>query len=380
VKQLNATILITLEIIMTILPRLLIVFFILTLPFVHASEELSAVVIGSGSPKFNTERSGPSVLISYQNHYFLLDMGNGTQAQLNKIGVKIKQLDGLFFTHHHLDHNEEFAPILIRSLLANKEVTILGPKQTQSFYEGLITLYNDDINYRLAKSQRTLESAKMKIHLENLEGGESLNLYGVNITVAKVNHTIDALSYRFDAGGRSIVVSGDLTYSKALSQLAKNADYLLMDSGGTIKSSGKKQRKGQLKTSEGSAKKKISAHVNLDESSRMAVEAKVKTLILTHFTQGIIDEEKTKNVIAKHYSGTVLFAKDFMRIPVETTISKKGVSMTQERLAPLPRRVMFMDKDKDRRISQEEAKNRIKKRFNLLDKNQDGYVIESELR
>ncbi len=44
-------------------------------------------------------------------------MGNGTQANLNKLGVNIRKLSALFFTHHHLDHNEEFVPIFIRSLL-----------------------------------------------------------------------------------------------------------------------------------------------------------------------------------------------------------------------------------------------------------------------
>ena len=50
-----------------------------------------------------------------------------------------------------------------------------------------------------------------------------------------MNHTIATAAYRFDAGGRSIVVSGDLTYSALLSKLAKGADYLIIDSGGTIK-------------------------------------------------------------------------------------------------------------------------------------------------
>ena len=77
--------------------------------FSQSQNELTATIIGSGSPKYNTERAGPSVLISYKNTNILVDMGNGTQGNLDKLQVKNKDLDALLFTHHHLDHNEEIS-------------------------------------------------------------------------------------------------------------------------------------------------------------------------------------------------------------------------------------------------------------------------------
>ena len=62
-------------------------------------EHLTATIIGSGSPKFNTERSGPSVLIAYKNTQILVDMGNGTQANLHKNNTKIKNIDGFLFLY-----------------------------------------------------------------------------------------------------------------------------------------------------------------------------------------------------------------------------------------------------------------------------------------
>ena len=67
-------------------------------------EHLTATIIGSGSPKFNTERSGPSVLVSYKNTQILVDMGNGTQANLHKNNTKIKDIDGLLvFTDGYVE-------------------------------------------------------------------------------------------------------------------------------------------------------------------------------------------------------------------------------------------------------------------------------------
>ncbi|WP_083692375.1 MBL fold metallo-hydrolase [Seonamhaeicola sp. S2-3] len=127
---------------------ILILFFLNTQLFSQNNNEyLTATIIGSGSPKFNTERSGPSVLISYKNTHILVDMGNGTQANLNKAGIKIKNIDGLLFTHHHLDHNEEFAPIFIKSLLGGNQIIIAGPEQTTSIVDNILEIYKEDITY-----------------------------------------------------------------------------------------------------------------------------------------------------------------------------------------------------------------------------------------
>jgi ribonuclease BN (tRNA processing enzyme) len=198
------------------------------------NDALTATIIGSGSPKYNAERSGPSVLISYKNTKILVDMGNGTQANLDKLTIPTKQLNGLLFTHHHLDHNEEFVPIFIHCLLGGNAFTINGPEPTTTFVSSALTLYDKDIDYRLGKSGRTLNDVKNNFNCKDLKGGETFTIGDIKITSAKVNHTIYTVAYRFDAGEKSIVISGDLTYSESLPVLAKNTDYLIMDSGGSI--------------------------------------------------------------------------------------------------------------------------------------------------
>lgn len=279
------------------------------------NEHLTATIIGSGSPKFNTERSGPSVLISYKDTQILVDMGNGTQANLNKLNVKIKNIDGLLFTHHHLDHNEEFAPIFIQSLLGGNKMIIAGPKQTTSIIANILDIYEEDIEYRLSKSGRSLKSVKSNYVAKNLIGSNSFYIGDIKISYTPVNHTIATNAYRFDAGNQSIVISGDLTYSESLPILANNADYLIMDSGGVIELG--KQRKARNNQHKSGAKNKEQAHVNLSESSQMAKEANVKNLVLTHFNFTNIDEQATTTEIRKNYIGEVLYAYDLMVLPLE---------------------------------------------------------------
>lgn len=276
----------------------------------ESTEHLSATIIGSGSPKYNAERSGPSVLISYKNTKILVDMGNGTQANLSKNRTNIREIDALLFTHHHLDHNEEFTPIYIKSLLGGNKVFIAGPKPTTILISNILDVYKEDISYRLSKSGRELKSVEGNITSKNLVGNESFTIGEIKVSCAEVNHTITTFAYRFDAGGKSIVISGDLIYSKNLPILAKNADYIIMDSGGAIRLGGKQKPRGKKKQSNN----KQHAHVTLAESSQMAKEANAKNIVLTHFVATDIDEAATTAEIRKNYNGGVLYAKDLMYI------------------------------------------------------------------
>lgn len=136
-----------------------------------AKEQLTATIIGSGSPVHNESRASASVLISAGNTRILVDMGNGAQANLYKSGGDIRQLSALLFTHHHLDHNEEFVPLLIRSLMGQHNFTIIGPPNTVKLTRTNLVLYAEDISYRLGKTQRTLAYFMLSkpVNLEELQ-------------------------------------------------------------------------------------------------------------------------------------------------------------------------------------------------------------------
>ncbi|WP_372755639.1 YHYH protein [Mariniflexile sp.] len=315
---------------------LAIVFFSLQLFAQKNTELLSATIIGSGSPKYNTERAGPSVLISYKNTKILVDMGNGAQANLSKHNTKTRELNGILFTHHHLDHNEEFIPIFIQSLLGGKNFIIAGPKPTSNLVNSTLNIYKEDIEYRLSKSKRTLNSVKSNYTVKNLNGEESFTIGDIKITCTQVNHSITTLAYRFEAGGNSIVISGDLSYSESLPKLAKNADFLIIDSGGAIEL-GSKRTGNVNRQNTNNTGKKDRAHVNLDESSRMAKEANVKNLVLTHFNFTKVDEDATTTQIRQNYFGTVLYAEDLMTLPYANNLHTHDNGETHTHEASLER-------------------------------------------
>jgi len=281
---------------------------------------LKATIIGSGSPQFNHDRAGPAVLIQHDDFDILVDTGNGTQAHLNTLGIKIKQIDGLFYTHHHLDHNEEFIPIFIRSLLGDNKFKLVGPPPMVAMSQSVLKLYETDIEYRMRRSRRILNDVVDNYETIETSDESQFSIGKIDVRTTKVNHTIDTIAYRFDVDGYSVVISGDLSYSESLIKLAKNADVLIIDSGGTIKKNPKSKRKGGNKNNNKSAHGKSGtkrnghqrAHVTLDETAKMAAGANVKKLVLTHFTTGENDEVATIAELRKEYKGEIVFATDLM--------------------------------------------------------------------
>lgn len=283
---------------------------------VYANQQLTATIIGSGSPTYNEERAGPSVLISAGETHILVDMGNGTQANLQKLAVNVRNVTALLFTHHHLDHNEEFVPILIGALMGNRDVTIVGPPNTKKLTEVNLDLYQEDISYRLAKSNRTLVDREQALEIIDIKGGESFQLGGIRISTIEVPHTIHTIAYRFDYNDQSIVVTGDLTYSEGLPTLAKDADFMIIDSGGMVMSNARLGAKttsaNQQRSGTANNQLKERAHLNLIDSSLLAKQSNVSNLVYTHFNTGIVDTEASLKVIEQNYRGNVIFAQDLM--------------------------------------------------------------------
>jgi len=278
----------------------------------HAADQLTATIIGSGSPMFNENRASASVLVSGGDTHILVDMGNGTQANLHKLGFDSRNLTGLFITHHHLDHNEEFVPMLITSLLGRNDFTIVGPPNTAKFTETNMGLYQEDISYRLSKTQRTLAERQQAFTVTDLKGGESFKVGDIAIATMEVPHTIHTVAYRFDYSGESIVITGDLTYAEGLPAFAKDVDYMIIDSGGMVMKDGRQKKGGKGSGKKPGNKSTEHAHLNLDDSSSMAKQANVKNLVYTHFNSTVVDTVASLKEINKNYTGNVIFGEDLM--------------------------------------------------------------------
>jgi ribonuclease BN (tRNA processing enzyme) len=333
--------------------------------------DFSVVTVGTGAPRYNPDRAGPCALVRHKDTFFLVDMGNGTQAKLTEAEVDPRAVKVLMLTHHHLDHNEEFIPALIKTRLRGGGADVVGPPGTAKFVDFILEFFEKDLAYRAGKTGRTAERLK-KVSVRDVKGGETFTLHGVEIQTAKVIHAIHTVAYRFEAGGASIVISGDTSFSKNLIELAKGADILVMDSGAVVmKDTPRRSRPGRRRKV--GVENPERAHASLEDVGLMAQKADVKKLVLTHFGIGEVDEGATRERIAAYYKGEIIFGVDLLEVVPAGGAGPPDSGET----SPGLRFIRRLDRDGDGKVSPEEFDGPAHD-FPRLDRNGDGYITEDE--
>lgn len=284
-------------------------------------QDFSVVLVGTGCPIPSVDRSGPSTMIQYKGNYILIDCGNGTNLNLVKGGFNLADMKVLMFTHLHSDHTSDFIDILTNSwMLGNKNLDIVGPPRTKKIHDFMLDFYRDDLIYRMYRDPRVNEEGMFKnVNIKEIIGEEKFEFYGVAISSAEMTHTMYNLAYRFDADGKSIVISGDTSYDPDLAILAKDADILVIDSNVRL---GDKGADSGIETAESKPEPSekyagnfdVQPHLNLEEIGPIAAKANVKKLVLTHFPPGAFDEETVRNTISEEYKGEIIFGQDLQEI------------------------------------------------------------------
>jgi ribonuclease BN (tRNA processing enzyme) len=138
----------------------------------------------------------------------------------------------------------------------------------------------------------------------------------VKVSTCKVRHPPieQAYAYRFDARDRSIVISGDTTYSPELAQFAKGADVLVHE---VMYLPGIEALVRRIPDAKRLREHLLAAHTVCADVGKIAAQAGVKTLVLSHFVPGddasITDEQWSADV-RKEFKGQIIVGRDLMEI------------------------------------------------------------------
>ena len=73
------------------------------------------MLLGTGCPKVDHKRFGPSNLVSTKNAKILIDCGSGITQRLEEIKISTATIDALFLTHLHSDHVVDLYQLIISS-------------------------------------------------------------------------------------------------------------------------------------------------------------------------------------------------------------------------------------------------------------------------
>lgn len=212
---------------------------------------MELTVLGMNGPFPAPGGATSGYLLSAGETRIQLDLGSGTLASLTSLTAP-EQLTALVLSHWHYDHCCDVLPLIFRlEALAEKPLHIYAPVDEQS-----------------PVRQAVQRCTKMVLH--DIAPGDRLVLGEAEVTVHQARHPVPAVMLRVTVGGRTLCYTGDTNTVDGLTEFASGADLLLADGLFPEKVWGEGK-----------------PHLSAALAAKVAAEAGVKRLVITHFNPTI---------------------------------------------------------------------------------------------
>jgi ribonuclease BN (tRNA processing enzyme) len=267
------------------------------------------VLLGTGTPIANPERSGPSVAIVVNATPYIVDFGPGVvrrAAAAHAAGMKeleVPKLTHAFLTHLHSDHTAGYADLILTPWVLERErpLQVYGPAGTSAMTEHILAAYREDIRERLDG----LEPANDTGYLVSAHEFEPGIVYGdVNVRVEAfpVRHgSWPAFGFKFHTADRTIVISGDTAPTEGIVEASRGCDVLIHE----VYSVAGFERHAPVWQRYHS-----SVHTSSHELAEMALRAQPGLLILYHQLFWGTSEEELLWEVRARYGGAVVSGRD----------------------------------------------------------------------
>ena len=295
------------------------------------------VLLGTqGGPNVNLRRTQASNAVVVDGRPYLVDCGYGTIRSMVACGVPHQQVGTVFITHLHDDHTTDIPALLTQQWTGSKTTptTIYGPYGTVGLVEAAVAFLKANADIRITDEGRTTRPETIFRGQDIAATAKPAPAFSddrVKVTTvenahfpdrAKANMRYRSISYRLDTPTRSIVFSGDTAYSPGLVELARGVDFFVCE---VIDLSIYNALMTQAKAAEAKgnvnsvAKHVVETHSTTVDVGRMAAEAKVRTLVLSHLLPGS-NRNATQEFpdttyidgVRQHFAGQVVIGRDGM--------------------------------------------------------------------
>lgn len=278
-------------------------------PQTPATNKTLIVLLGTGNPGPDPDRSGPATAIIVNGTAYLVDFGPGvvrraSAAFLDK-GIKALEPTKLrvaFVTHLHSDHTVGYADLIFTPWTVGRRVPleVYGPKGLKAMTDHLLEAYRVDIETRTNAdgNQREFPDGH-NVHAHEITAGIVYKDSNVTVTAFATKHAMESYGYRFDTPDRSIVLSGDTNPTQATIDACRGCDVLIHEA----------HTPAWLATRPETFQRfSAKYHTTTPELAALASKAKPRLLILYHYN-GLSAEELMNDMLSR-YPGHFVVGRD----------------------------------------------------------------------
>ena len=268
------------------------------------------VILGTGTPAADPERSGPALAIASNGKAYLVDCGPGIvrrAAAAERLGfpeLKAKQLDIVFVTHLHSDHTVGYPDLILSPwvLGRDKPLEAYGPRGLKGMTSHIEKAWREDVKVRREGLEQGNASG-YKVNVHEIHPGVIYRDGNVTVTAFPVKHGIwkEAFGYRFETKDRTIVVSGDTSPIAEVVKACDGCDVLLHE---VFNPHGDELKEEHWQ------KYFATFHTSPEELADIARKAHPKLLVVYHQVLERLPQEDLEQQVRKAYHGNVVFAQD----------------------------------------------------------------------
>ncbi len=294
----------------------------------------SVVLLGTGTPVPDPDRSGPATVIVVDDHAYLVDFGPGVVRRAESAALKNHMpavepgnLKVAFATHLHSDHTAGYSDLILSGWTSGRNVPlkVYGPSGLQSMTEHILQAYRVDIETRTNPDGPMRDAGRSpdgwKVNAHDIKTGVIYQDEKVTVTAFATKHAMESYGYRFETPDRTIVISGDTNPVEATINACNGCDVLVHEAQPL-------ELLARLPKSIQSFVAKY--HTTTEQLAELANKAKPKLLVIYHtisFPPGIApprllppnagadalyaSPEMLQKEISARYSGKFVIGKDF---------------------------------------------------------------------
>ena len=288
---------------------------------------LDVCLLGTGGMMPLPYRKLTSLMTRFNGSNLLIDCGEGTQVAVKERGWSFNPIDVICFTHYHADHISGLPGLLLTMGNAERSEPLLmiGPKGLERVVNALRTIA-PELPFEIQFHELT-------------EREETLDVNGYKIHAFRVNHNVICYGYTIE-----IERAGKFDVERATAQGVDKRYWSLLQKGETVEADGRiltpdmvlgPKRKGIKVTyctdtrptpaiaenakgsdlficegmyaeKEKEAKAKQYKHMTFYEAAKIAADAEVKELWLTHFSPSLVYAENYMPAVKKIFENSHL--------------------------------------------------------------------------